>query len=389
MGRPRYPLRANALAPKRSGIYFEFMNRIHSRWWVAVALLGIAGAAFFAAPSVQSARAATYVDARVLTFVGDPFPEPPGASEFCRQVYEGTHPDVTILLTLATREELVSAPIEDFYTVADGVGAVPIRACFDQDVSNDPEGVVSPLGVALALLSDRQWDAGGIGWAIAGYDNGCPPNWNGKTVDESRPGWWQGEQDAFQASLLAAIAANEPGLSLEEGSLRWWAPRVEVGPDVTSMNLPGWMRNLIIPYCDLSPEELAVARAGLDRPHPDSELAPEDGAALAECPPWNGRTVDESRPGWWQGEQDKFEASLLAAIATHEPGLSLEEGSLKRWAPRVAVGLDVTSMNLPAWMRNLIIPCKLSQEELVQPSFEPSPSPDVEPSFEPSPSPGA
>ena len=268
MGRSRRPLRANALAPKRSGIYFEFMNRIHSRWWVAVALLGIAGAAFFAAPSAQSARAATYVDARVLTFVGDPFPEPPGASEFCRQVYEGTHPDVTILLTLATREELVSAPIEDFYTVTDGVGVVPIRDCFDQDVSNDPEGVVSPLGVALALLSDRQWDAGGIGWTIAGYDNGCPPNWDGKTAEEDRPGWWQGEQDRFQDSLLAAIAANEPGLSLEEGSLQWWAPRVEVGPDVTSMNLPGWMRNLIIPYCELSPEELEAVRAGFDRPRP-------------------------------------------------------------------------------------------------------------------------
>ena len=342
-------------------------------------VIGVAGTSFLFSPSVMSARAATYVNARVLTLAGDPFPEPPGASEFCRQVYQGTHPDVTILLTLATREELVGAPIEDFYTVTDGVGVLPIRNCFDQDVSNDPEGVVSSLDVALALLLDRQWDAGGIGWTIAGYDNGCPPNWDGKTADESSPGWWQGEQDNFQAALLAAIAANEPGLSLEEGSLQWWAPRVEVGPDVTSMDLPTWMRNLIIPYCELSPEELEAARAGLDRPSPESELSPDEGTTFWECPPWNGKTADEERPGWWQGEQDNFQANLEAAIARNEPGLSLEEGSLQRWAPRAALGPDVTSMDLPAWMRNLIIPCEepepSTDDEIIE---EPEPSTDDE-----------
>ena len=316
--------------------------------WIVI---GVAGTSFLFAPSVvMSARAATYVDARVLTLAGDPFPEPPGASEFCRQVYQGTHPEVTILLTLATREELVGAPIEDFYTVTDGVGVLPIRNCFDQDVSNDPEGVVSSLDVALALLLDRQWDAGGIGWTIAGYDNGCPPNWDGKTVDESHPGWWQGEQDSFQAALLSAIAANEPGLSLEEGSLQWWAPRVEVGPDVTSMDLPKWMRNLIIPYCELSPEELEAARAGLDRPSPESELSPDEGITdegITDEGITDEGITDEERLTLTAAEYVAGETQAMYAwIEQNAPGISLEEAG-QRWVDGNAAGWGDDSLVAP------------------------------------------
>ena len=314
------------------------MNRVALA--ISGIVIGVAGTSFLFSPSVMSARAATYVDARVLTLAGDPFPEPPGASEFCRQVYQGTHPDVTILLTLATREELVGAPIEDFYTVTDGVGVLPIRNCFDQDVSNDPEGVVSSLDVALALLLDRQWDAGGIGWTIAGYDNGCPPNWDGKTADESSPGWWQGEQDNFQAALLAAIAANDPGLSLEEGSLQWWAPRVEVGPDVTSMDLPTWMRNLIIPYCELSPEELEAARAGLDRPSPESELSPDEGIT-------DEGITDEERLTLIAAEYVAGETQAMYAwIEQNAPGISLEEAG-QRWVDANAAGWGDDSLVAP------------------------------------------
>jgi hypothetical protein len=309
------------------------MNRV--ALVISVIVVGVAGTSFLFSPSVMSARAATYVDARVLTLAGDPFPEPPGASEFCRQVYQGTHPDVTILLTLATREELVGAPIEDFYTVTDGVGVLPIRNCFDEDVSNDPEGVVSSLDVALALLLDRQWDAGGIGWTIAGYDNGCPPNWDGKTVDENSPGWWQGEQDYFQAALLAGIAANDPGLSLEEGSLQWWAPRVEAGPDVTSMDLPAWMRNLIIPFCELSPEELEAARAGLDRPSPESELSPDE------------EITDEERLTLIAAEYVAGETQAMYAwIEQKAPGISLEEAG-QRWVDANAAGWGDDSLVAP------------------------------------------
>ena len=320
---------------------------------------------FLFAPSVQSARAATYVDARVLTLVGEPFPAPPGASAFCLQVYQGTHPDVTILLTLPSREELVGAPIKDFFTVADGVGVIPIRTCFDQEVDNDPQGVVSPLDVAVSLLLDRQWDAGGIGWAIEGYDNGCPPNWDGKTVDERSPGWWQGEQDSFEAALLAAIAANEPGLSLEEGSLQWWAPRVEVGPDVTTMDLPLWMRNLIIPYCELSPEELEAARAGRDRPGPVSEPSTEDVLTPGSA---ESLTPEDLTQVFNQYIADETQA-MFEWIAENAPGISLDEAG-QRWVDGFAAGWVDTPIApwgicAPDWM----LPEILSKAELSLPAW--------------------
>ena len=272
------------------------MNKVHARVFGAGLLVGVIGASFLTAPSVEGARAASYVGSRVSSLVGDPFPAPPGASEFCLHIYGGTHPEVTILLTLSTREERIGAPIEDFLTVAEGGEVVPIRDCFDQDVANDPAGNVLPLAEALTVLLERQWDAGGIGFTIEGYDNGCPPNWDGKTVEENRPGWWQGEQAMFQAALEVAIAANEPGLSLEEGSLMWFAPRVEVGPDVTTMDIPSWMRNLIIPYCELSPEELEAARAGLDRPQPALEPSPSEEPSSEPSPSPSEEPSSEPSP---------------------------------------------------------------------------------------------
>ena len=251
-------------------------------------VIGVAGTSFLFAPSVMSASADNYTMARAAAFVWEDGSSPPeGASEFCLQVYEGTRAEVTIVMTLLDGAEVIGAPIEDFYTMADSGELVAVRTCFDGDVANDPQGNVAPMEEAPVALFETPTAT-----------NGCGGNWNGKTVEEMRPGWWQGEQAKFESALIEGIARNEPGLSLEEGSLRPWAPRVEVGPDVTTMDLPTWMRNLIIPYCDLSPDELAAVRDSGSIP-PPAELSPEETEGRPEVfSSWLSGLTNEELEAW-------------------------------------------------------------------------------------------
>ena len=251
-------------------------------------VIGVAGTSFLFAPSVMSASADNYTMARAAAFVWEDGSSPPeGASEFCLQVYEGTRAEVTIVMTLLDGAEVIGAPIEDFYTMADSGELVAVRTCFDGDVANDPQGNVAPMEEAPVALFETPTAT-----------NGCGGNWNGKTEEEMRPGWWQGEQAKFESALIEGIARNEPGLSLEEGSLRPWAPRVEFGPDVTTMDLPTWMRNLIIPYCDLSPDELAAVRDSGSIP-PAAELSPEETEGRPEVfSSWLSGLTNEELEAW-------------------------------------------------------------------------------------------
>ena len=317
--------------------------------WVAVgAIIGVAGTAFLFAPSVSGARAGNFTAARASGFVwesGGPI-APEGASEFCSTVYQGTSDEVTILMTLPDGAEVDGAPIEEFFTMVESGELVAVENCFDTDPSNDPEGNVLSLSDGKeALLSEYvpQYEFEPQVYT-PGYINGCGANWNGKTVEEMRPGWWQGEQDRFQASLEEAIARNEPGLSLLEGSTREWAPKVAVGPDVTTMTtIPDWMRNLIIPYCDYIPEVVAPQNPGV--------------------------------ASWLAEEVSLFVASetqaLYAWIETYAPGITLEEAA-QRWVDGNAAGwvdtpiapwgicmndvLAAAGSELPQWITARLIP---------------------------------
>lgn len=311
--------------------------------WVLVGIvIGVAGTSFLFAPSVTGARANNFTSARASGFVwenGAPA-APEGASDFCSAVYAGTDDEVSILMTLPGGAEVEGAPIEDFFTMVESGELVAVENCFEEDPMNDPQGDVQSLsdGQELMLLGYEPQVY------TPGYVNGCGANWNGKTVEEMRPGWWQGEQDKFQENLENAIAANEPGLSLEEGSMREWAPRVNVGPDVTTMtNIPVWMRNLIIPYCDYIPEVVAPQNPGVE---------PELGSGLSL---------------YVAGETQ----AMYAWIETYAPGISLEEAA-QRWVDGNAVGwvdtqiapwgicmndvIAAAGTELPQWISSRIIP---------------------------------
>ena len=310
--------------------------------WVLVGIvIGVAGTSFLFAPSVTGARAYNFTSARASGFVwenGAPA-APEGASDFCSAVYVGTDDEVSILMTLPDGAEVEGAPIEDFFTMVESGELVAVENCFDEDPMNDPQGDVQSLsdGQELMLLEYEPQVY------TPGYVNGCGANWNGKTVEEMRPGWWQGEQDKFQENLENAIAANEPGLSLEEGSMREWAPRVNVGPDVTTMTtIPDWMRNLIIPYCDYIPEVVAPQNPG---------VAPEQGSELSL---------------YVAGETQ----AMYAWIETYAPGISLDEAA-QRWVDGNAAGwidtpiapwgicmndvLAAAGTELPQWISSRII----------------------------------
>jgi len=324
-------------------------------------VIGVVGTSFLFAPSVMSASADNYTMARATSFVWEDGSSPPeGASEFCLQVYEGTRADVTIIMTLPDGMEAIGAPIEDFYAMTDTSELVPVRTCFDDDVANDPQGNVSPIKEAQAeLLNEPVW--GNILPPNPGATtvNGCGINWNGQTAEEMRPGWWKIEQDKFQANLEAAIARNEPGLSLEEASLKSWAGRVEVGPDVTTMDLPTWMRNLIIPYCDLSAEDLAAVRGpGYMPPPSEEQLNPGDELTRAT----SLYVANETQ-------------AMYAWIEQNAPGISLEEagqlwvdGNAAGWVDSLGApwgicaatwmapdSLSPAGISLPEWISSRII----------------------------------
>lgn len=283
-------------------------------WVVAAIIIGITGTSFLFAPSVTGARAGTFTSARASAFIWEngALAAPEGASDFCAAVYAGTGDEVSILMTLPDGAEVDGAPIEDFFTMVESGELVPVKNCFDDDPTNDPQGSVLSLADGKeAMLSEYvpQYEFEPQVYE-PGYVNGCGANWNGKTVEEMRPGWWQGEQDRFQAALEEAIAANEPGLSLEEGSTREWAQKVAVGPDVTTMTtIPDWMRNLIIPYCDYIPEVVAPENPGVS-----SWLVEEVSLFVA-------------------GETQ----AMYAWIETYAPGISLEEAA-QRWVDGNAAG---------------------------------------------------
>lgn len=316
--------------------------------WVLVGIvIGVAGTSFLFAPSVTGARAGNFTAARASGFVwenGVPA-APEGASDFCAAVYAGTGDEVSILMTLPDGAEVDGAPIEDFFTMVESGELVPVKNCFDEDPMNDPQGDVQSLSDGQELMLSEYVPQYEFEPQVyePGYVNGCGANWNGKTVEEMRPGWWQGEQDKFQENLENAIAANEPGLSLEEGSMREWAPKVAVGPDVTTMTtIPDWMRNLIIPYCDYIPEVVAPENPGVA-----SWMAEEVSLFVA-------------------GETQ----AMYAWIETYAPGITLEEAA-QRWVDGNAASwvdtqiapwgicmndvLAAAGTELPQWISSRII----------------------------------
>ena len=102
-------------------------------------------------------------------------------------------------------------------------------------------------------------------------------------------------------------------------------------------------------------------------PDPPEPLAAEDPCT------WNGKTVEENRPGWWEQEQAGYQAILEAAIADRQEDMTLEEAAQQEWAPRVGVGPDVTALDLPAWMQSIVVPvdCTLVAGQEPTPSEEP------------------
>jgi len=319
-----------------------------SVWLVVGIIIGVAGTLFLFAPSVTGARAGNFTSARASGFVwenGAPA-APDGASDFCAAVYAGTGDEVSILMTLPDGAEVIGAPIEDFFTMVESGELVPVKNCFDDDPTNDPQASVLSLADGKeAMLSEYapQYEFEPQVYE-EGYVSGCGANWNGKTVEEMRPGWWQGEQDGFQTALEELIAAYEPGLSLEEASTRSWAPKVAVGPDVTTMTtIPDWMRNLIIPYCDYIPEVVAPENPGVA-----SSLGEDMSLYVA-----------------------RETQAMYAWIEEYAPGITLEEAA-QRWVDGNAAGwietqiapwgictndvLEAAGPAIPQWISSRIIP---------------------------------
>ena len=234
-------------------------------------VIGVAGTSFLFAPSVMSASADNYTAARAAAFVWEDGSSPPeGASEFCLQVYEGTRADVTIVMTLLDGAEVIGAPIEDFYTMADTGELVAVRTCFDEDVANDPQGSIAPIEEAPVALFETPTTTNGCGencdlspdeLAAVGDPGSIPPpaelspeetegrpevfsSWLSGLTDEELEAWAMSQianDRAWQAANPADAAFSHPCWPPE--AMPWYpsdfpSPATWLGPPADGSNGP-------------------------------------------------------------------------------------------------------------------------------------------------------
>ena len=301
-------------------------------------VVSVIGAALISTFSATGIRAAEYSLSRVVRFEGGEWVAPDSASDFCKSVYEGTKDIVTILMTVPDGTEIEGTSITDHYTMISTGELIPVEACFDGDPSNDPEGNVLPIETAAQFMAQRA-ESSDAADALANVD--C--TWNGLSVEENRPGWWENEQAMFENLLLSLIAKNEPGISLEVASTRLWAPRAHMGQDVTSMELPVWMRNLIIPHeCELYTRIDAYAD-GIKQhltEHIEREAAYLQSWIDRNAP---GLSLDEAAARFGSGARDENGDELPAPYGICAPNW---------WIPEA---LEAAGVQLPSWMSSRVI----------------------------------
>jgi hypothetical protein len=301
-------------------------------------VVSVIGAALISTFSATGIRASEYSFSRVVRFEGGEWVAPDSASDFCKSVYEGTKDIVTILMTVPDGTEIEGTSITDHYTMISTGELVPVEACFDGDPSNDPEGNVLPIETAAQFMAQRA-ESSDAADALANVD--C--TWNGLSVEENRPGWWENEQAMFENLLLSLIAKNEPGISLEVASTRLWAPRAHMGQDVTSMELPVWMRNLIIPHeCELYTRIDAYAD-GIKQhltEHIEREAAYLQSWIDRNAP---GLSLDEAAARFGSGARDENGDELPAPYGICAPNW---------WIPEA---LEAAGVQLPSWMSSRVI----------------------------------
>jgi len=297
-------------------------------------VVSVIGAALISTFSATGIRASEYSFSRVVRFEGGEWIAPDSTSAFCKSVYEGTKDIVTILMTVPDGAEIEGTSITEHYTMISTGELIPVEACFDGDPSNDPEGDVLPLEAAAQYMAQRD----GSSDASESLGN-VECTWNGLTSEEDRPGWWENEQAMFENLLLSLIAKNEPGISLEVASTRGWAPRAHLGPDVTSMELPVWMRNLIIPHeCTLT-----VANY-----HSFTEFTETFEMFASSLQAWidsnaPGLSLDEAAARFGSGAKDENGDELPSPGGICAPNW---------WTPEI---LDAAGVQMPSWISSRII----------------------------------
>jgi hypothetical protein len=297
-------------------------------------VVSVIGAALISTFSATGIRASEYSFSRVVRFEGGEWIAPDSTSAFCKSVYEGTKDIVTILMTVPDGAEIEGTSITEHYTMISTGELIPVEACFDGDPSNDPEGNVLPIETAAQFMAQRA-ESSDAADALANVD--C--TWNGLSVEENRPGWWENEQAMFENLLLSLIAKNEPGISLEVASTRLWAPRAHMGQDVTSMELPVWMRNLIIPHeCTLT-----VANY-----HSFTEFTETFEMFASSLQAWidsnaPGLSLDEAAARFGSGARDENGDELPSPGGICAPNW---------WIPEI---LDAAGVQMPSWISSRII----------------------------------
>jgi hypothetical protein len=297
-------------------------------------VVSVIGAALISTFSATGIRASEYSFSRVVRFEGGEWIAPDSTSAFCKSVYEGTKDIVTILMTVPDGAEIEGTSITEHYTMISTGELIPVEACFDGDPSNDPEGDVLPLEAAAQYMAQRD----GSSDASESLGN-VKCTWNGLSVEENRPGWWENEQAMFENLLLSLIAKNEPGISLEVASTRLWAPRAHMGQDVTSMELPVWMRNLIIPHeC-----KLTVANY-----HSFTEFTETFEMFASSLQAWidsnaPGLSLDEAAARFGSGARDENGDELPSPGGICAPNW---------WIPEI---LDAAGVQMPSWISSRII----------------------------------